>query len=145
MKKYQVLINCSIPQRTPVIDPKDRRTDLVMAGETVELTEEEARHLNTQARVPLVRLVKESKEPLPQVTGRHVSGLLRRPPEPPPDSEAARPDPAGSSKVMIYRDPDVPELAEPGVGDELSPTGTLDIVPGSPVNVEGGLRLQDRR
>lgn len=103
---YEALINLSVPRR----GDKDRACDLVTAGETVYLTEEEARaferHGHRDGRqVPVIRKLSGpdgSREPLPRLLPRHVSGRLFRPPPPPPGSDAARPDPEGSSSIQYY-------------------------------------------
>lgn len=117
---YEALIALSVPRR----GDKDRGTDLVMPGETIYLTEEEARqfarHGNRDGRqVPVIRKLSGpdgSREPLPQVGAnnsallpRHISGRLFRPTMPPPGSDAARPDPEGSSRVEYYADGGAPE------------------------------------
>jgi hypothetical protein len=148
-KKYQALANLSVPQAN------GERTDLVTPGNTVTLTDEEAAHfLGTcgdaehafRRQQPMVRLASEGSEPLPKLTGRELSGPIRRPPPPAPGSDAARPDPPGSSHIAVYRDPGLPELNEPVPGSEsgLGPDA-LDIAPGGGVNVEGGLTAASRR
>lgn len=142
LRKYQALTALSVP--FPGVN-KDKQTVLVQAGEEIELTEEQARHFMSLP-TPAIRPAKDASEPMPRLTGRHLSGHIRRPPPPAPGSDGARPDPAGSSKIMVYRDPDIPEGNEPQPGSENSlPPDALDIVPGSPVMVEGGLTAGARR
>lgn len=113
---YEALINLSVPRRG---DFKDRQTDLVLAGETVYLTEEEARAFNRRGardgrQIDVVRKLSGpdgSHEPLPRVLPRHVSGRLFRPQTPPPNSDAPRPDPEGSSRVDYYDDGRAPETS----------------------------------
>jgi hypothetical protein len=110
---YEALVNLSVPRR----GDKDRQCDLVMTGETVYLTEEEARQFNRRGhrdgrQVDVVRKLSGpdgSREPLPRVLPRHVSGRLFRPAVPPPGTELPRPDPEGSSRVQVIEDGNAPE------------------------------------
>lgn len=119
---YEALVSLSVPRR----GDKDRATDLVMPGETVYLTEEEARAFSRHGsrdgrQVPVVRKLSGpdgSREPLPQAGAngsallpRHVSGRLFRPVMPPPGSELPRPDPEGSSHIQVTEDGRAPEMA----------------------------------
>jgi hypothetical protein len=141
LKKYQALTNLSVPMP----GDKDARTFLVPRGETVELTEEQARNLSTMpGGRPAIRPVKEGSEPMPELTGRLLSGPIRRPPPPAPGTDSARPDPPGSSRVAVYHD--APELHEPQLGSENGlDMDALDIAPGGGVHVEGGLTAASRR
>jgi len=140
---YEALIALSVPRRG---DVKDRQTDLVRAGETVYLTEDEARaferHDARDGRmVPVVRKLSGpdgSREPLPKLLPRHVSGRLFRPAMPPPGSDAPRPDPEGSSRVQVLDDGRAPETAgamtaEPSemadVLREAAPQDAVDLPP----------------
>jgi hypothetical protein len=125
---YIALINLSVPRRVVRgADGKepDNATELVPAGATVYLTEDEAakylRHGPADGRqIAVIRRAtgsessQELSRPLPP---RAVSGKLNAPPPPPPGSEGPRPDPPGSSTIE-YRDPVVPESAEPQPGSE---------------------------
>jgi hypothetical protein len=135
---YEALVNLSVPRR----GDKDRQTDLVIAGETVYLTEDEARAFNRRGnrdgrQVDVVRKLSGpdgSREPLPRVLPRHVSGRLFRPAVPPPGSDAPRPDPEGSSRVQVIEDGNAPETegamsAEPAeMADHLRDTVVPDAV-----------------
>jgi hypothetical protein len=131
--KYQVLVHTSVPQRDPVTGKPTGQTDLVSPGETVELTEQEARHLMDTSprsghRVPLVRPAKDAKEPLQRVHPAHASGIMQRPAD-------ARPDPAGSSHIQVQQDTErQPESNEPQPGSEgqlpSDLIDALDIPPG---------------
>jgi hypothetical protein len=111
---YEALTALSVPRRG---DVKEKATDLVLAGETVFLTEEEARAFERHGtrdgrQVPVIRKLSGadgSREALPRLLPRHVSGRLFRPPPPPPGSDAARPDPEGSSRVQVLEDGRAPE------------------------------------
>ncbi len=113
---YVALINLSVPRRG---DTKDRQTDLVMAGETIYLTEEEARAFNRHGnrdgrQVEVVRKLSGpdgSREAPPVIPPRAVSGRLFRPTVPPPGSDAPRPDPEGSSRVQYVQEGAAPETA----------------------------------
>jgi hypothetical protein len=118
---YEALICLSVPRR----GDKDRATDLVHPGETVYLTEEEARAFNRHGtrdgrQVEVVRKLSGpdgSHDSLPPVLPRHVSGRLFRPTVPPPGSDAPRPDPEGSSRIQYLDDGRAPEGAEPARPD----------------------------
>ena len=113
---YIALINLSVPRRG---DP-NKQTDIVHAGETVYLTVEEAAAFNRHGtrdgrQVEVVRALSGpdgSREPLPVIPPRAVSGRIFRPSPPPPGSDAPRPDPEGSSSIQ-YVDAPIPESAEP--------------------------------
>jgi hypothetical protein len=110
---YEALINLSVPRR----GDKDRNSDLVMAGETVYLTGDEARAFNRHGtrdgrQVDVVRKVSGpdgTREEPPRLLPRHVSGRLFRPAVPPPGTELPRPDPEGSSSVQYIEDGRAPE------------------------------------
>jgi hypothetical protein len=112
---HVALINLSVPRR----GDKDRQSDLVLAGNTVYLTDEEARlfnrHGNSDGRqVEVVRKLSGpdgSRGEVPQILPRAVSGRLFRPQAPPPGSDAPRPDPQGSSRVQVLEDGRAPETA----------------------------------
>jgi hypothetical protein len=116
---YVALVCLSVPRR----GDKDRATDLVYPGETVHLTEEEARAFNRRGardgrQVEVVRKVSGpagSREPVQPVPPRAVSGRLFRPGPPPPGSDAPRPDPEGSSAVQFLAGSmgNAPEGTEP--------------------------------
>ena len=136
---YEALIPLSVPRRG---DSKDKQTDLVLAGDTVYLTDEEARQFERHGggdgrQVPVIRKLSGadgSREPLPRLLPRHVSGRLFRPPPPPPGSDAPRPDPEGSSRVQVLEDGRAPETegamtAEPAeMADHLRDTAVPDAV-----------------
>jgi hypothetical protein len=112
---YLALINLSVPRR----GDKDRNSDLVMAGETIHLTEEEARQFNRHGtrdgrQIEVVRKLSGpdgSREEMPRIPPRAVSGRLFRPPPPPPGSDAPRPDPAESSRIQVLDDGRAPETS----------------------------------
>lgn len=155
---YEALTALSVPRR----GDKDRGTDLVMPGETVYLTEEEARrferHGNRDGRqVAVIRKLSGpdgSREPLPQVGAngasllpRHISGRLFRPQVPPPGSDAPRPDPEGSSRIQYVDEGRAPETsgavpADPSeMADHLRETvqqDALDLPPRHRTRTRGG-------
>jgi len=119
MTAYQALVNISHPRKG---DP-NKETDLIMAGETVDLTDEEAARYLPPARLQaLIRPAKESGGPQPQFAPRSLFGVAINPrtgkrigrPGPPAD---ARPDPPGSSQVQVM---EPPEASEPQPGDETA-------------------------
>ncbi len=132
---YVALVNLSVPRR----GDKDRQTDLVHAGETLYLTEEEARQFNRREgrQVDVVRKLSGpdgSRGEVPRILPRHVSGRLFRPPPPPPGSDAPRPDPEGSSRIQVIEDGNAPETAgamsaEPSeMADHLRASASPDAV-----------------
>jgi hypothetical protein len=139
---YVALVNLSVPRR----GDKDRQSDLVLRGETVHLTEEEARAFNRHGSRDgrmrdVVRKVSGpdgSHAELPRMLPRDVSGRLFRPAAPPPGSDAPRPDPEGSSRVQVLDDGGAPESAgamsaEPSemadVLRESTPQDAVDVAP----------------
>jgi hypothetical protein len=135
---YEALVNLSVPRR----GDKDRQSDLVLRGNVVHLTDEEARQFNRHdgpdgRQVEVVRKLSGpdgSHGELPRLLPRHVSGKLFRPPPPPPGSEMARPDPEGSSAIQVIEDGRAPETggamsAEPSeMADVLRETPAPDAV-----------------
>jgi hypothetical protein len=128
MSLYQAVVNLSHPRTG---DP-GRETDLIYAGETVDLTDAEAAlYLPPRRDPPVIRPAKEASGPLPLLLPRQLSGVAINPrtgkrvgsPGPP---EGARPDPAGSSAVQVL----IPEAAEPAPDDEARPPeDAQDIAP----------------
>jgi hypothetical protein len=114
---YEALVNLSVPRRGDV----DRQCDLVRRGETLYLTEEEARQFNRHdgtagRQVEVVRKLSGpdgSREALPAVPPRALSGRVFRPQAPVPGTDGPRPDPAGSSRVEYLDDAPVPERDQP--------------------------------
>jgi hypothetical protein len=116
---YQAVTNISLPRRG---DPT-HQTDLVLAGDTLYLTPDEAQQLLRHGardgrKIPVIRPKNEMGEPLPRILPKQVSGSLRAPPPPQPGSDMPRPDPPGSSAVLIQEDADIPEAHEPEAGSE---------------------------
>lgn len=139
---YLALVNLSVPRR----GDKDRQSDLVMAGETVYLTAEEARTFNRHGardgrQVDVLQKLSGpggTRQEAPRIPPRAVSGRLFRPPPPPPGSEFARPDPPESSHVQVIEDGRAPETegamaADPSeLADQLRsspPQDALDLPP----------------
>jgi hypothetical protein len=131
MGRYQALVNLSHPRK----GDSGRETDLIVAGETVDLTDEEAAMYLAPRRDPeVIRPAKEAGTPMPRLLPRSLSGVAINPrtgarigsPGPP---QGARPDPAGSSAVQVL----IPEAAEPQPDDESRPADedAADIMPRS--------------
>lgn len=147
---YRALINLSVPRRG---DP-DRQCDLVFAGETVYLTAEEAAAFNRHSardgrQVEVVQKLSGpdgSREERPIIPPRAVSGRIFRPTPPPPGSDAARPDPEGSSRIQLFDDAAVPERDQPQpdpahAADTLRaelPQDALDLPPRNRTRTRGG-------
>lgn len=128
---YQALTYVSVAQFK---DGKPTgKNDLVKPGETCELTEQEAANLmavggQTGRQHPAVRPYSRKVGDLPRLLPRQLSGRIRTPAPPPPDSTEPRPDPPGSSHLIV-NDPN-PEANEPQLGDEQGqPTGAMDLPP----------------
>lgn len=148
---YEALVNLSVPRRG---GDKDRNTDLVMAGETIYLTEEEARNFNRHGnrdgrQVPVLRKLTgpDSTSEAPRLLPRHMSGRLFRPAVPPPGSEMARPDPEGSSRIQVLDDGRAPEAAGsvPAEAQEMAdllrsapPQDAVDLPPRHRQRTRGG-------
>ena len=132
---YVALACLSVPRR----GDKDRNTDLVMPGETVYLTEAEARQFNRKGvrdgrQVDVLRKVTGADgthEAPPRLPPRALSGRLFRPATPPQGSDAPRPDPEGSSSISVLDDGRAPE-GEPSrpdpseMADHLRETVAVD-------------------
>lgn len=147
---YVALINLSVPRRGDT----DRQCDLVRAGETVHLTEEEARAFNRHGRddgrqVEVVRKLSGpdgTHEAPPVIPPRAVSGRIFQPQPPPPGSDAARPDPEGSSRIEYFDSAPVPERNQPQpdpahAADMLKaelPQDALDLPPRNRTRTRGG-------
>ena len=126
MSSYQALVNISHPRRGDA----NKETDLIEPGETFDLTDDEAARYLPPMRIPaVIRPAKESGEPMPELPPMKLFGVAinqrtGKPvgrPRPPAD---ARPDPPGSSEVLV------PEAAEPQPGDENAlPDDAVDIPP----------------
>jgi hypothetical protein len=131
MSLYQAVVNLSVPRKG---DP-GKETDLVLAGETVELDDDTAAlFLPPKRAIPMIRTAKESGAALPRIAPRQLSGIrvnlrtgtLVGMPGPP---EGARPDPEGSSAVQVM---EPPEANEPQPGAETGPEqDAVDIPPRS--------------
>ena len=120
MSSYQAVVNLSVPRKG---DP-NRETDLVLAGETIDLPDDVAALFLPPVKAwPMIRSVKESGEPLPAVHPKQLSGVAINQrtgkrigyPGPP---QGARPDPPGSSQVTVL---EPPEASEPQPGSENAP------------------------
>jgi len=127
MSLYQAITNLSVPRKG---DP-GKETDLVFAGETIELDDDVAALFLRPKRDPeVIRPAKASGEVLPRLLPRQLSGVAINHrtgkhigvPGPPAD---ARPDPAGSSSVQVL----VPEANEPQPDSERGPLGEAEDIP----------------
>jgi hypothetical protein len=110
---YQALVNLSVPRRG---DP-EKQVDLVRPGETIYLTDEEARGFMARGgrQVDCIRkLDGPAGNTMPKVNPRQLSGRVLGPPA------DARPDPAGSSTIQV-RETALPEENEPKPGSENTP------------------------
>ena len=111
---YLALANIVVPHRGS--DPS-RGADLVYAGETVNLTPEEAQGYlrcgpHDGRKVPVIQKLSGpdgTHETPPKLPPRALSGRLFRPSVPPPGSDSPRPDPEGSSSVQVLDEGRAPE------------------------------------
>jgi len=128
MSAYQALVNLSVPRKG---DP-GKETDLVMAGETVDLTDDVADLFRPPNRaMAMIRPAAEA-DPLPKIHPRQLSGIKVNPRTgkligvPGPGADA-RADPEGSSQVIIT---EPPEANEPQLDSENQlPVDAVDIQP----------------
>lgn len=119
--RYQALSNLSVPR-------PDGQTDLVIRGNPVTLTDDEAAlFMPPNKPFPMIRKMSDSAQPLPFLHPRQHWGAARGIPGPmaqggPMEQGGARVDPPGSTKVMIQ----VPEGNEPKAGTENLPPGLAE-------------------
>lgn len=132
-REYVALTNLAVPQR----GSKDLKTDLVLTGETVWLSDEEAakflRHGDRDGRrVAVIRLKSEvDMNKPPKAPPQLLTGPIFRPVTPPSGTDLPRPDPAGATRLVEQTT--VPESQQPVVAQGGTPSigDALDIVPGS--------------
>lgn len=144
---YRALVNLSLPRRSNT--KEDRSADLVLAGETVYLTAEEAARFNRTDRqsgrkIPVVQRLSGpdgTREESPRVLPRQVSGELFRPPAPEPGSDFARPDPDGSSRVIAEGE----GSPEPGAGGAASAAELAEQLKAAPPQDAADLPPRARR
>lgn len=124
-EQYIALDNLSVPR----INDPDHKTDLVLRGNPVTLTEEQAAPLLNR-RIPVIRKASDGGPPSALILPRHLSGPVRQPPVPPRGSDLPRPDPEGSTEIIETRTA-VPEATPPLVGDEeaAADPDAIDIPP----------------
>lgn len=129
LTKYQALANLSVPRPAVAGQPDEKQVDLVMAGDFVMLTDDQAekflhwRVWRGAPERPLIRKAADQNAPLPDMQPRVLSGRMMGPPQ------GARPDPPGSSVLMEQR---TPEAEEPQPGSENAgepEQDALDIAP----------------
>lgn len=128
MTKYLALVNLSVPRKN---DP-NKETDLVEVGETVELDDETAAKFLPPLRRPaVIRKAADRTSEMPVLRPRDLSGVAINQrtgkrvgyPGPPAD---ARPDPPGSSQVLVQ---ELPESNEPQPGSENAPVQDAEDIP----------------
>ena len=118
---YEALTCLSVPRRG------SKETDLAYKGDTVYLTDEEARQFERHGArdgrmVPVIRKLSGadgSRGEAPRLLPRHLSGRLFRPMAPPPNTDLPRPDPPESSLIQVIDDGRAPE-AEGAMSPEPS-------------------------
>jgi hypothetical protein len=81
----------------------EKMADIVMKGETVTLTDEQADGFLHRHRVPVIRPAKDQGDPAPAIRARDLFGERPR-----AEAFGARPDPPGASQVTVN-----PEVADP--------------------------------
>lgn len=124
--EYIALTNLSVPRAgRKAEDPND----LVPLGGTVILTDEQAAPF-LRRQPPVIILKNASREQMVRLQPRQLAGRMFAPPPPQAGSDEARPDPEGSSHLVVFEDPRVPELHEPSIDSENVPSGgAIDIAP----------------
>ena len=134
---YTALVNLSLPRRGVVREGDVPQCDLVMAGDTVYLTPEEAARFNRHdpdrdgRRIEVVRKRGADDTPAGRVHPSLLSGPVNRPqlPQPGIPYDGPRPDPPGTSHIVEYNP--VPESNPPVLGSENYLAGdAMDIAPG---------------
>lgn len=140
-RAYVALVNLSLPRRDNT--KEDRQCDLVMAGDTVYLTDVEAakylRHQQTDGRrIAVIRLKSEVSSDGPPVPPPSLlSGPIFRPMTQMPDG--TRPDPAGSTKVVKQTEVNQDSVpAGEASGGAPADLGALDIMPGETTSTDLG-------
>jgi len=131
-REYVALVNLSVPRRDNTRE--DRQVDLVRAGDSVWLTDDEAakflRHGDRDGRrVAVIRLKSEvdnNNPPKPHPS--LLTGPIMRPATPAPGSDGPRPDPAGATRVIEQTT--IPESEVVPV----APQDAMDILPGQPIS-----------
>lgn len=130
MSLYQAMVNLSVPRAGDT----GKETDLVRAGETVDLTDEQAaRWLPPVRAFPMVRPAGQQSEALPRIHPKQMSAIAINPrtgkliggPGVPSD---ARPDPPGSSQVTSNEPPEADE-PQPDSEQRDAPQDAVDIAP----------------
>lgn len=149
---YVALINLSLPRRGQLLRPGEvPQCDLVPAGETVWLTEDEVARFNRHdpnkdgRRIEVVRKLGEREDlPVGRVHPSLLSGPVFRPPQPVPgqNPEFPRPDPPGASRI-IEQNPLVPETMPVQPGSENAMPDALDISPGAAGGLHASLEGVD--
>lgn len=114
-KRYQALTPISVGSVTN--GGKDRRAALIAKGEIVSLSEEQARHLLADCKVPVIRPVEQQGDPLPVIRARDLFGTRPR-----AQQFGAEPDPPGASQVLAPS----PEGSDPQPDPETDPYASQD-------------------
>lgn len=113
---YEALTHLSVPR----INDPEHKTDLVLRGNPVRLTDEQARPF-LERTPPVIRKIRRGQSAAPVLRPRDLSGRIMVPPSQPPRGYTGpRADPAGSSQAILIQ----PEANEPVPGSEnLMPQG----------------------
>lgn len=130
MGRYQALTNLSVPRKGDV----NRETDLVLAGETIDLADDVAALFLPPLRQPaVIRPAKDASQPLERMHPRSLSGVAinqrtgQRVGFPGPGLDA-RPDPPHSSAVQVLEPPEASE-PQPGMETQLPGQDAVDLPP----------------
>lgn len=123
---WEALAHLSIGRTTTGKD-SDKAADIVHAGETVMLTEEQAHGFLTRHKVPVIRPAKDQNDPAPAIRARDLFGAQGRPSA---AQFGAREDPPGSSSVEVIADPsdpaNHPEANDPQTDLNVDPDAAKD-------------------
>jgi hypothetical protein len=121
---WEALTHLSVGRSTS--DPKgEKHADIVHKGETVELTEEQARGFLTRHRVPVIRPAAQQNQAAPDIKARDLFGT-----RPPAQAFGARPDPADASAVTEIPEAQALNPADPRNAPEANdPVTDLSVDP----------------
>lgn len=125
---FEALTNLSVGRTG---SDAEKAADIVHKGEIVHLTDEQAAGFMDprRHRVPVIRLASEQNDPAPDIRARDLFGA-----RPTAQQFGARPDPAGSSHVLVTpeesadpADPrNAPEASDPVVDLTVDPDAQKD-------------------
>jgi hypothetical protein len=147
-KPYVALVNLAVPRRQLANGERDLQTDLVMRGETVYLTDEEAAKFLRNGprdgrRIAVIRPAGEvDSNHLPNAVPQLLTGPIFRPVTPAPGTDGPRPDPEGSTRVIEQTVVPESQVMTPQPGGAPSIQDALDLPPGTVIGGAGDSRAE---